>query len=61
MPAGKQHRWSEVFTARRMQAGCEDAAIAVRHDSLDDLHAVARSLSADSYPELSRYLSRPLD
>jgi hypothetical protein len=61
MTAGKPPRWSEVFTARRMQAGCEDVATAARHDALDDLHAVARSLSADSYPELSRYLSRHLD
>ena len=57
----KSHQWYRLLTSRRMQAGCEDAAIAVRHDSLDDLHAVARSLSADSYPELSRYLSRHLD
>ena len=57
----KPHRWSDIFTPRRMQAGCEDAATAIRHDSLDDMRAVARSLSADSYPELSRYLSRPLD
>jgi len=48
-------------TFPRLWAGCEDDAIAGRHLSPDVLREVARSLSADGFPALSRYLARPLD
>ena len=48
-------------TFPRLLASCEDDAIAGRLHRPDVIYEVARSLSADGYPELSRYLTRPLD